>query len=40
MKEDTCTHPGVIGGMCIKCGEKMDSQSGIPLAYVHKVNKS
>ncbi|XP_071739372.1 uncharacterized protein [Rutidosis leptorrhynchoides] len=36
VNEDTCTHPGVMGGMCIKCGEKMNCESGIPLAYVHK----
>ncbi|KAI3744321.1 hypothetical protein L1987_57400 [Smallanthus sonchifolius] len=35
-KEDICAHPGVIGGMCIKCGEKMDNQSGIAFGYIHK----
>ncbi|KAI7738808.1 hypothetical protein M8C21_006255 [Ambrosia artemisiifolia] len=35
-KEDICTHPGVIGGMCMKCGEKMDSQSGVAFGYIHK----
>ncbi|KVH97632.1 BRCT domain-containing protein [Cynara cardunculus var. scolymus] len=34
--KDICTHPGVIGGMCIKCGEKMDNQSGVAFGYIHK----
>ncbi|KAJ9563703.1 hypothetical protein OSB04_008863 [Centaurea solstitialis] len=36
VKEDICTHPGVIGGMCIKCGDKMDDQSGVAFGYIHK----
>lgn len=36
VKEDICTHPGVIGGMCIKCGDKMDNQSGVAFGYIHK----
>ncbi|KAI3817169.1 hypothetical protein L1987_10958 [Smallanthus sonchifolius] len=36
VKEDICTHPGFIGGMCIKCGEKMDNQSGVAFGYIHK----
>ncbi|KAK9051102.1 hypothetical protein SSX86_027728 [Deinandra increscens subsp. villosa] len=36
MKKDICTHPGVIKGMCEKCGEKMDDQSGIAFGYIHK----
>ncbi|KAI3778922.1 hypothetical protein L2E82_08311 [Cichorium intybus] len=37
-KEETCTHPGFIGGMCIKCGEKTDTdnQSGVAFGYIHK----
>nr|XP_043613534.1 RNA polymerase II C-terminal domain phosphatase-like 4 [Erigeron canadensis] len=34
--DDICTHPGFIGGMCLKCGEKMDNQSGIAFGYIHK----
>ncbi|XP_076938650.1 RNA polymerase II C-terminal domain phosphatase-like 4 isoform X1 [Bidens hawaiensis] len=36
VKENTCTHPGFIGGMCVKCGEKSDTQSGVPFSYIHK----
>nr|XP_043626483.1 RNA polymerase II C-terminal domain phosphatase-like 4 [Erigeron canadensis] len=36
VKEDQCTHPGVIGGMCMKCGEKIDTQSGVAFSYIHK----
>ncbi|CAI9296738.1 unnamed protein product [Lactuca saligna] len=38
VKEGACTHPGFIGGMCIKCGEKRDSddQSGVAFGYIHK----
>lgn len=32
-------HPGVIGGMCIRCGEKTDEgQSGVAFGYIHKVS--
>ncbi|KAI3506228.1 hypothetical protein L1887_28584 [Cichorium endivia] len=36
--DDICTHPGFIGGMCFKCGEKMDNdnQSGVAFGYIHK----
>ncbi|KAK1365235.1 Protein-serine/threonine phosphatase [Heracleum sosnowskyi] len=37
IKEDICTHPGVIGGMCIRCGQKTDEgQSGVAFGYIHK----
>ncbi|KAD2804296.1 hypothetical protein R6Q59_030183 [Mikania micrantha] len=36
VKEVICTHPGFIGGMCIKCGEKIDNQSGVAFGYIHK----
>ncbi|CAI9101890.1 OLC1v1000044C1 [Oldenlandia corymbosa var. corymbosa] len=34
-----CTHPGLIGGLCIKCGETMDNDDGfggVALEYIHK----
>lgn len=41
IKEDICTHPGVIGGMCIRCGQKTDEgQSGVAFGYIHKVSLS
>nr|GEW16236.1 RNA polymerase II C-terminal domain phosphatase-like 4 [Tanacetum cinerariifolium] len=36
VKKVGCAHPGVIGGMCIKCGEKIDNQSGVAFGYIHK----
>ncbi|KAL8157077.1 RNA polymerase II C-terminal domain phosphatase-like 4 isoform X1 [Apium graveolens] len=37
IKEDICTHPGVIGGMCIRCGQKTEEgQSGVAFGYIHK----
>ncbi|XP_017225547.1 RNA polymerase II C-terminal domain phosphatase-like 4 [Daucus carota subsp. sativus] len=37
IEEDICTHPGVIGGMCIRCGQKTDGeQSGVAFGYIHK----
>ncbi|XP_035832338.1 RNA polymerase II C-terminal domain phosphatase-like 4 isoform X1 [Helianthus annuus] len=38
VKEDICIHPGFIGGMCIKCGEKTDddTQSSVAFGYIHK----
>ncbi|KAJ9554100.1 hypothetical protein OSB04_018145 [Centaurea solstitialis] len=36
VKVDICTHPGFIGGMCIKCGEKVDNESGVAFGYIHK----
>lgn len=38
VEKDICTHPGVIGGMCIRCGQKMDDQSGVAFGYIHKVS--
>ena len=37
VKKNICTHPGGILGMCTKCGEKRDNQSGVRLEYIHKV---
>ncbi|XP_059667635.1 RNA polymerase II C-terminal domain phosphatase-like 4 isoform X2 [Cornus florida] len=36
VEKDMCAHPGDIGGMCIRCGKKMDDGSGVPLGYIHK----
>ncbi|CDP10217.1 unnamed protein product [Coffea canephora] len=34
--KDVCSHPGVIGGLCIRCGQKMDDESGVAFSYIHK----
>lgn len=34
---DVCTHPGVMGGMCIRCGQKVEDESGVAFGYIHKV---
>ncbi|XP_019163218.1 PREDICTED: RNA polymerase II C-terminal domain phosphatase-like 4 isoform X2 [Ipomoea nil] len=36
VKMNTCTHPGVIGGMCIRCGQLVDDESGVSFGYIHK----
>ncbi|KAM7490376.1 hypothetical protein LguiA_033297 [Lonicera macranthoides] len=36
LKNDLCTHPGIIGGLCIQCGQKVDAQSGVAFGYIHK----
>ncbi|KAK2984132.1 hypothetical protein RJ640_006285 [Escallonia rubra] len=36
VEKDTCTHPGDIGGLCIRCGQKVDDQSGVAFGYIHK----
>ncbi|EYU37264.1 hypothetical protein ABFS82_02G094600 [Erythranthe guttata] len=35
-KKNTCLHPGVYAGMCMKCGQKMDDESGVAFGYIHK----
>ncbi|KAG8367580.1 hypothetical protein BUALT_Bualt16G0086800 [Buddleja alternifolia] len=35
-ENDTCLHPGVYAGMCMKCGQKMDDESGVAFGYIHK----
>lgn len=37
VKMNMCTHPGVIGGMCILCGQLVDDESGVSFGYIHKV---
>ncbi|XP_072081835.1 RNA polymerase II C-terminal domain phosphatase-like 4 isoform X1 [Arachis hypogaea] len=34
--EDVCTHPGSFGDMCIRCGKKLDGESGVTFGYIHK----
>ncbi|MED6125002.1 hypothetical protein PIB30_064351 [Stylosanthes scabra] len=34
---DVCTHPGSFGDMCIRCGQKLDGESGVTFGYIHKV---
>ncbi|KAL3824623.1 hypothetical protein ACJIZ3_020652 [Penstemon smallii] len=31
-----CPHPGVYAGMCMRCGQKMDDESGVAFGYIHK----
>ncbi|KAI4358068.1 hypothetical protein L6164_001972 [Bauhinia variegata] len=33
---DVCTHPGSFGNMCIRCGERLDVESGVTFGYIHK----
>lgn len=37
LEKDECPHPGCIGGLCIRCGKKMDDESGVAFGYIHKV---
>ncbi|KAL4359283.1 hypothetical protein AHAS_Ahas08G0061900 [Arachis hypogaea] len=34
--EDVCSHPGSFGDMCIRCGQKLDGESGVTFGYIHK----
>lgn len=36
VKVDVCTHPGSFGEMCIRCGQKLDGESGVTFGYIHK----
>lgn len=36
-KKENCTHPGSYGGLCMKCGQRVDDDSAIPLKYIDKV---
>ncbi|RAL43988.1 hypothetical protein DM860_014125 [Cuscuta australis] len=33
---EMCTHPGVIGGMCIRCGQHLENESGVSFGYIHR----
>ncbi|CAA3025440.1 RNA polymerase II C-terminal domain phosphatase-like 4 [Olea europaea subsp. europaea] len=38
-KKNVCPHPGIIGGMCIRCGQIIDDESGVSrvaFGYIHK----
>lgn len=37
LKKDECMHPGFMGGLCIRCGKRMDDGSGVAFSYIHKV---
>ncbi|XP_052109251.1 RNA polymerase II C-terminal domain phosphatase-like 4 [Arachis duranensis] len=34
--EDVCSHLGSFGDMCIRCGQKLDGESGVTFGYIHK----
>ncbi|XP_051148952.1 RNA polymerase II C-terminal domain phosphatase-like 4 isoform X2 [Andrographis paniculata] len=34
--QQSCPHPGVYAGMCMKCGQKMDDEAGVAFGYIHK----
>ncbi|XP_052109250.1 RNA polymerase II C-terminal domain phosphatase-like 4 [Arachis duranensis] len=36
VEEDVCIHPGSFGDMCIRYGQKLDSESGVTFGYIHK----
>ncbi|KAH7546184.1 hypothetical protein FEM48_Zijuj01G0173600 [Ziziphus jujuba var. spinosa] len=35
-KQNTCTHPGSFGDMCIICGQRLEQESGVTFGYIHK----
>ncbi|KAL2511941.1 RNA polymerase II C-terminal domain phosphatase-like 4 [Abeliophyllum distichum] len=35
-KKNMCTHPGLIHGMCICCGQIMNDEAGVAFGYIHK----
>ncbi|GAB4852999.1 RNA polymerase II C-terminal domain phosphatase-like 4 [Ancistrocladus abbreviatus] len=34
--KDSCSHPGFIRDMCIRCGKIMDDGAGVAFGYIHK----
>lgn len=35
-EKNMCPHPGVYAGMCMKCGAKMEDETGVAFGYIHK----
>lgn len=36
IKQDSCSHPGSFGGMCMRCGKSLEEKSGVTFGYIHK----
>ncbi|RHN73901.1 putative protein-serine/threonine phosphatase [Medicago truncatula] len=36
MNVDLCRHPGSFECLCIRCGQKIDGDSGLTFGYIHK----
>ena len=36
-EKDACTHPGSFGNMCIRCGQRLEEETGVTFGYIHKV---
>ncbi|XP_048318986.2 RNA polymerase II C-terminal domain phosphatase-like 4 [Ziziphus jujuba] len=34
--QNPCTHPGSFGDMCIRCGQRLEQESGVTFGYIHK----
>lgn len=35
-EKDACTHPGSFGNMCIRCGQRLEEETGVTFGYIHK----
>ncbi|KAH9767295.1 RNA polymerase II C-terminal domain phosphatase-like 4 [Citrus sinensis] len=33
---DNCPHPGSLGGMCYRCGKRLEEESGVTFSYICK----
>ncbi|KAI6680434.1 hypothetical protein NL676_034315 [Syzygium grande] len=36
IKQDSCSHPGSFGGLCMRCGKPLEEESGVTFGYIHK----
>ena len=37
LETDNCPHPGSLGGMCYRCGKRLEEESGVTFSYICKV---
>ncbi|KAH9702691.1 RNA polymerase II C-terminal domain phosphatase-like 4 [Citrus sinensis] len=36
LEMDNCPHPGSLGGMCYRCGKRLEEESGVTFSYICK----
>ncbi|KAK4481614.1 hypothetical protein RD792_012518 [Penstemon davidsonii] len=38
LEKEACLHPGAYGGLCVKCGQEMDEESGVAFGIKQQYN--